>query len=379
MKLIDQIASKALSKRIPLSVQMDLTWVCNEGCEHCYLEHRAGGELNTSEVKRVLDELAEAGTLFLTFSGGEIMLRKDIFEIVGHARSLLFDVRLKTNGILIGPREAERFARMSVRSVDISIYSHRPEVHDAITRVPGSLERSLAAVRLLKSHGMRVRMSCTLMKSNVEDYPHVQALARELGVEGKFDPTMMPRINGDHQPISLRVPLEDLERIYRDPRLVLDAEEYCAAPPPPSEKQLNGHSCGAGLDGCHISPRGDVMPCVQFPAEGLCGNLRTNSFSEVWRDSPMFATIRATKIRDLPTCGTCANVSACHRCAALAMRDGDLLGPSHYDCERTYARTHIPPPLVQLKDKAPRLDYERAYARMPIPAPQLVQIHGAAL
>ena len=86
------------------SVQFDLTYRCNERCIHCYLDHDDHGELTTAEVKGMLDQLAAAGTLFLIFSGGELLLRKDFFELLAYARALAFDVKLKTNAILLGER-----------------------------------------------------------------------------------------------------------------------------------------------------------------------------------------------------------------------------------------------------------------------------------
>ena len=132
-------------------MQLDLTYRCNERCVHCYLDHDDRGEMTTTEIKSLLQEMADAGVFILTLSGGEILLRRDFFEILEHARKLTFCVKLKTNAILIGDREAERIRSLGVESLQVSIYSHRPEVHDAITKVPGSLNRSLAAIRCLKA------------------------------------------------------------------------------------------------------------------------------------------------------------------------------------------------------------------------------------
>src|SRR5579862_6322496 len=107
-----EMAAKALKLNIPLAVQLDLTYRCNEKCVHCYLDHEDHGEMNTAEIKHLLDEMAAAGVLLLTLSGGEIFLRKDFFEILEHARALTFSVRLKTNAILVREREAERLAEL---------------------------------------------------------------------------------------------------------------------------------------------------------------------------------------------------------------------------------------------------------------------------
>ena len=153
--LLEEMTEKALARNIPLSVQVDLTYRCNERCVHCYLDHDDHGEMTTAEIKHLLEEMAEAGVFILTLSGGEILLRKDFFEILEYARrKLLFCVKLKTNAILIREREAARIRDLGVESIQISIYSHRPEVHDAITLVPGSLKRSVDAIRFLKAQGL---------------------------------------------------------------------------------------------------------------------------------------------------------------------------------------------------------------------------------
>ena len=100
MSLMSEMASKALRAGIPLSVHLDLTYRCNERCVHCYLDHDDHGEMNIVEIRDLLTQMAEAGVFFLTLSGGEIFLRKDFFEILEHARSLMFSVKLKTNAVI---------------------------------------------------------------------------------------------------------------------------------------------------------------------------------------------------------------------------------------------------------------------------------------
>ena len=145
----------------------------------------------------MLDQLAAAGTLFLILSGGELLLRRDFFDLLAYARGLGFDVKLKTNGILLNARAAARIRDLGVRQVQISIYSHRAEVHDAITKVPGSLARSIDAIRSLKAQGLHVLIANVLMRQNAGDYPAVRALAAELGVECTIDPTITPKMDGD--------------------------------------------------------------------------------------------------------------------------------------------------------------------------------------
>ena len=201
--LMHEVSERALQLGIPLSAQLDLTYRCNEQCVHCYLDHDDHGEMTTVEIKRLLTEMAEAGVFILTLSGGEIFLRKDFFEILEHARSLTFCVKLKTNAVLIREAQAARLRDLGVESIQISIYSHRPEVHDAITKVKGSLRRSIDAIRFLKSQSLKVILANVLMTENMQDYHGVRALADELGAEYTLDPTITPMMDGDRSVLSL--------------------------------------------------------------------------------------------------------------------------------------------------------------------------------
>src|ERR1700680_2544209 len=179
--LVAEMAAKALEMNIPLSVQLDLTYRCNERCVHCYLDHHDHGEMTTAEIKDLLDQMAAAGVFYLTISGGEILMRRDFFEILEHARERTFCVKLKTNGVLIREKEAARLRKLGVETIQISIYSHRPEVHDAITKMKGSLDRSLDAIRFMVSQGLKVTIANVVMKQTRFDYTAVQKLAAELG------------------------------------------------------------------------------------------------------------------------------------------------------------------------------------------------------
>jgi len=168
----------------------------------------------------------------------------------------------------------------------------------------------------------------------------VQALAAQLGVEARIDPTVTPALDGDPSPMSLRIAIPDLQRVFRDPAVVKDVEKFCA--PPPADAQPGGdYPCGAGINGCYISPSGDVMPCIAFPL--VCGNLRRQRFGDIWRESELLGQIRGTRIRDLPKCRECVNVASCTRCPGLAYLSGDMLGLSLLDCEKAYARTGLLP------------------------------------
>ena len=351
--LLEHVTEKALARNIPLSVQLDLTYRCNERCVHCYLDHEDHGEMTTAEIKHLLDEMADAGVFILTLSGGEIFLRKDFFDILEYARlERQFCVKLKTNAIMIHERQAAKIRDIGVESIQISIYSHRPEVHDAITLVPGSLQRSLDAARFLKSQGLRVIFANVLMVQNLQDYQGVRALAEELGVECTLDPTITPMMDGDRSVLNLGLKQEALRHVFRDKELVGDVDEFCTVGAPADENELSALPCSAGHTTCYVSPYGDVFPCVQFPLP--TGNVRNERFVDIWRHSERMNEVRSIRLKDLTTCTSCSHVGSCTRCPGLAFMEGNMRGPSSQDCEKSFARTGIPSANMLAKKQASR-------------------------
>ena len=357
-----EMTAKALKLNVPLSVQLDLTYRCNERCIHCYLDHDDHGEMTTTEIKILLDQMADAGVFYLTISGGEIMMRRDFFEILEHARARTFCVKLKTNGVLIREKEAKRLRALGVESVQISIYSHRPEVHDAITKMPGSLRQSIEAVRLLRKQGVRVNMANVLMVQNAQDYPGVRALAAELDAKFTMDPTVTPMMDGDRSILKLNVDHAALREVFRDQRLVENVEEFCAPPRSVDEEALDMLPCSAGHTACYVSPYGDVYPCVQFPLPS--GNVRHMKFVDIWRDSPQLKEVRSITLRDMPSCSQCSHGATCTRCPGLAYMEGNMRGPSYQDCEKSYARTGIPSENLKARQASPRTSQSSQFVQI---------------
>lgn len=345
-----EVGERARELGIPFHVHLDLTYRCNEKCVHCYLDHHDHGELTTTEIKNLLREMAEAGVFILTFSGGEIFLRKDFFEILECARELTFCVKLKTNAVLIREEQAARLRDIGVESLQVSVYSHHPEVHDAITKLPGSLKRSITAIRLLKSQGLKVTMANVLMRTNMQDIRGVFALAKELGVECTLDPIVSPMLDGDRSILSLNTDESVLREVTHDQAFIPNVEEFCAPPQPVTEDSMDGFPCSAGHNACYISPYGEFYPCVAFPLS--CGNVRQQRFIDIWRNSEQLKEVRSIRLRDLSGCSQCVHGATCTRCPGMAFLEGNMRGPSTADCEKSYARTGIPSKnLLAKKDK----------------------------
>jgi radical SAM protein with 4Fe4S-binding SPASM domain len=288
-------------------------------------DHRK--ELSLKEVKSILDQLSEEGTLFLTFTGGEILTRNDFFDIASYAREKGFALRLFTNGTLITSEVADRIKEFSPFAVEMSIYGSNPTIHDGVTRFQGSWELSVNALQYMKERNIKTYLKCTIMKQNIGDYEQIRLLAEKLGAEVRFSVSLSPRNDGSKTPLSYRISEEELYQFFSD--LYEHSNNLERTIPELIPKEIL--PCRAAISSCSISPYGDVRPCIQLLKNA--GNLRMNSFHDIWTSSAELKRIRDIRLSDLPVCSKCNLFLYCNRCAGLALLENvDLLGPSSEAC-----------------------------------------------
>ncbi|MEW5950153.1 MAG: PqqD family peptide modification chaperone [Thermodesulfobacteriota bacterium] len=329
-ELFKTLREKVVEKKIPLMSHFDLTYHCNLRCAHCYIVSEDRPELRTSEIKDILDQLAKAGTLYLTLSGGELMTRKDFFEIAFYARELDFALRLLTNGILIDEKTADKIALLHPELVAISIYSINPKVHDGITKVSGAFQKSLAAAKMLKERGVRLKISTVIIRQNIKDWHSIYQLAQELGAQFQADYRIAPKSNGNKYPLRFHIDDIYLPSLLANPIFTKETD---------LDLQERGYTsifdtipCGAGHMSCYISPYGDIYPCVQLPIN--CGNLRQKLFTEIWENSSELLQFRSITLSQLPKCFECTFFQYCRLCIGLNyVEEGDMFLPSKRACK----------------------------------------------
>ena len=325
------LIKRAQEHLVPLGVHVDVTYRCDLDCVHCYLTDRKREELSLEEYETLFAELRELGTLFLLVSGGEIFHRKDGLKILQAARRARFEVRIITHGGHIDEELARELAAIQIRVVAMSIYSAEPEVHDAITKVRGSWQRTVDAARYLRDVGVPVMFKCVLMNGN----EHVARAMKELastvgaGIEFSFD------IKGDNEGsdalMELNIDLDERIAVHDCvyPNLV-DADALPMFSP-------DQHTCLAGNASCYVSPDGTVQPCLDW--EETAGNIRDHSFGEIWRSSPVFRRARLIRRTSFSGCSDCSNFNVCELCPAKSQREtGSTTGPAPSKCRETMAK-----------------------------------------
>ncbi|HEY8427844.1 MAG TPA: radical SAM protein [Sandaracinaceae bacterium] len=325
----------------PLSAMIEIADRCNEVCVHCYQVQGRKGEISTSDWKRILDELASMGVLFLTISGGEATLRKDFLDIVAYARELKFAVKIYTNGITMTAELARALADLAVQEVQISLYSTRAEAHDWVTGVPGSWERTVAGVRHLVGAGVPVVLKSPLMSFNVDEVHAYAAFATELGADYSVDPTLDPREDGDRTPESLAIGAAEYVRVMRDPTLTRVRETVPEVP-------LTNSVCGACSGNVHIEANGEIRPCTLLGVP--VGNALREGVKAAYEGNPEARMIRHLTWGDLHGCRDCDLRPYCGRCFATAKtQGGDALGPYEGACRRarlSYEVVHRVAPVI---------------------------------
>ena len=318
--LLDAILQRAEESRVPLEAHLELTHRCNAQCVHCYCVVRDGlreakqRELTTHEVTRVLDDLAEMGTLYVIFSGGEVLVREDFFEIAAHAKRRGFAFRVFTNAIGLDEARSQRLAAVEPLSVELSIYSADPQVHDGITRVPGSFDRLIENATRLKTLGVRIYLKSVVMKPNLAGLEQLHRLGKELGVfVHVYGCELSPSIAGDaHGPDRYQLDQEELFDYFASP--VWNKRLTPISGGSSEEAAARRSACAPGVNGCCLDPYGNVLPCVALRTP--MGNIRERSFQDIWKSMlpslEPFLDVRT--YADLPECRSCELVDFCHRC-----------------------------------------------------------------
>lgn len=325
---------------VPYSGSLELTHRCNLACRHCYQFPAREGELDTAAWKRILGQLAECGCLFLSFTGGEPLLRPDLLELLSEAAELAFVVSLQTNATLVDEGKVRRLAGMPNFRADVSLYGDNPATHDAFTGVAGSFAATRRALELMLEGGIPVLLKVTVGNFNYREMEGIAALAGALGVKAVFSALIFPRNDGDPTPAALRLDDARLEEFFRfeagymldrlGEMLGMEGETLtyedlvayfsrCVVNP---DKVAGGkrRPCGGGSTVFAVNPYGDVYPCVAFPL--VVGNLREEHFSAIWKNSAELEKLREDGGMLPSPCRECPLLDKCSPCMALSYLEG---------------------------------------------------------
>lgn len=330
--LVREVNETAFRECIPLNASCEITLRCNIRCEHCYNFDRnapvsvpPGADLSFEEWTRVLRELREAGTLFVSFTGGEALVHPRFFDFLDLAAGMHFAVQVLTNGTTLTPPVVERLASYpNIFSVGVSVYGAVPETHDAVTRVPGSLRRTLDGSARLREAGVYVTLKFIVMRRNSNEVPAMIESAERAGLPYLIDTAITGRYDGDRGSLDTRVGEDELRELYSGPlRSLLHVRSR-----DPEEEEWR---CNCARGNCAITSTGDVYPCIAVPWKA--GNVRERPFGEIWRSSEVFQRIRSLRLSDYPHCKPCEFKRWCRRSSGTVyVNSGDYTSIDPWVC-----------------------------------------------
>lgn len=314
---------------IPLVVSWNVTLKCNLKCPHCYInatDRELPDELSTDAAKMLIHQITEVSRPLLILSGGEPLLRKDIFELIQYGKERGLRMAMGSNGMLIDDDVARRLKKAGIETVSISLDSTTPERHDEFRGVKGSWNRAIMAIKALKNNDILVQVNTTVTQQNYDDIEDIMTLAEEFGVENFHLFFLVPTGRGvkieDISPVMYENMIRGtLEKIAKHK---LNVKPACAPQFMRIAKQMNVsikhvqamiRGCIAGLYYCRIYPTGEVTPCPYLPIK--LGNIREKSFKDIWFNSEILKNLRDFK-KLQGKCGECDYREVCGGCRARA-------------------------------------------------------------
>lgn len=330
--IAQQVNRRASEKNIPLSVLVELTYRCNLSCYYCYQKSLPKeNELSCSQWSGVLSQLADAGTLYCTFSGGELFMRPDALAIIAAARSRDFAVSIITNGTLLTPGIVAKLADLGVMDVGVSFHAASAPLHDRLCGKKGSFKRTLEGLRLCVAAGIKTLIKNSVSLENYGEFTRLSRLADDEGCFFECDANIVSHIPGEPSPFALSV--KDYTRFLRTMK---------AAPLPDVSKKSEHYTlhCDAGRSLCGIMPTGEVVPCIQLPL--AFGNVAKKLFSRIWNGSAA-KSFRLKEEKLDKSCTYCAIRHFCNRCAGIVFFEtgGKWQGASSCICNRAKAQAFL--------------------------------------
>lgn len=331
----------------PFLVVWDITTQCNLQCKHCYSDSgkKKTNELSTDQAKNVIDILDEQSVPIISFSGGEPLVRDDIFELTRYATDKGIYVGIATNGTLITNNIAQKMKDAGVKFVQISIDGASSESHDPFRGLPGMLEKAIEGVKNCVKQDFFVNIATVATKNNLSEIPDIIRLCDELNVKWFMIYNFVPVGRGksvvttDLDPSQREEILTYLYKVLKEDeidvdllstapqfaRVALEHEYYKDEKTVPTHFLNSIYSeklfqlaefiggCGCGRFYCALRSNGDIEPCVFFSL--TVGNIFDNDFSELWKYSSIFSELRdRDKLNG--SCGNCEYKYFCGGCRA---------------------------------------------------------------
>lgn len=322
-----------------VSVQIEVSNMCNERCIHCYIPHSLKiKNMDVGLFKNIIQQCHNLGVLTIVLTGGEPMVHPEFIDFLNILKRYDFEVKVLSNLTCLNEGIIKALKNVSCSGVQVSLYSMDAKIHDLITGKKGSFDMTVASIMQLREAGIPVQISCVVMRENRDSYKELISWADGLGISVTLDYILMGRYDGTTSNLEHRLTSKEVESIirdvidnntdYRDEILKADLDSLSHS------DENNDAICNVCRSTIGIAADGNVYPCVGWQGNVL-GNLNESSLRDIWFGSSKVCQLRQLEKKDFPKCAQCDSKAFCSMCLVRNANenDGDYMKISGYTCD----------------------------------------------
>ncbi len=318
-----QIINELIDRDQLYSATIEMTYSCNEKCIHCYAHYPnsiENSKLTAKTYTSFIDQLYESGVMHIAFTGGDPFMNPLFPEIFKYSRNRGFVCDIFTNGICLAQDEdlLNDIADMKPRAFFISLYGSTAEVHDSITQIPGSFDKTIKTIKSLKSKGIGIVLNIMILKNNYSDYQNIIEFANNLDVEYRTSMSLIYRNDRNASPMEYFIGdknkaksvIKSLNKMYSIDKPIT----Y-------TNNSSSNYICGAGVSSICLSPDGTVYPCVSLKIP--LGNVLTDRFEDIWTGNARKDLLSKMTWENTKKCTSCQYQNTCPHCAAMSQAENN--------------------------------------------------------
>lgn len=329
---------KAISERIPVGGGLELTYRCNLHCLHCYslCKNKYSREMSYVEICKIIDQLADAGTLYLFITGGEPLIRNDFPKIYKYIKKKGILVTIFTNGTLLSEDIAEIFSHYPPFRVEITMYGATQKTYETTTGVKGSFNRCMNGIEILLKHNIHLSLKTVVMRYNKHEVEELKSFAYKLGVGFRYSSLIFPRLDSSLDTYDMRLSPEEIVKYDIEDSTRKQAWIKLLSENSPSLDCGFLYLCGAALTIFHIDAEGNLCACVRERKYRY--NLLSGAFQDGWYNC-LYNNIRMRKASTNYKCNKCKYLIVCDQCPPIfESENGNPEKHSEYICQIAHLR-----------------------------------------
>ena len=318
------------------SLHIEVASECNERCVHCYIPHEyKNSTISTDLFYKIVEEGREMNIINVTLSGGEPLLHKDFVKLLAKCRKLDLSVNVLSNLTLLSDEVIEEMIKNPLLCVQTSIYSMDADIHDSITQVKGSLDKTKEALLKLKELEIPVQISCPVMKQNMNTFNDVITWGNENNIGVSVDYVIFASYDHSGCNLKNRLSVDEVKSVFESQLSSDYVETLQESVKENLELKKDNPVCSVCKYYLCVSANGDAFPCVGWQSKVL-GNLNTQTVHDVWNNSNEVKELRSIKRSSFPKCVECKDRGYCKVCMMSNSNeniDGDEFKINDYHCQ----------------------------------------------